>query len=67
MVESQYCQKFVLRQMYRKTLFRQNVPKFEISAEEIRLKKNNFFTIGPVVFPPRTQTYMTELKKMDYS
>jgi hypothetical protein len=44
-------------------LFRQNMYrnlKFP-TAEKSRLKKKQtFFAIGPVVFAPRTQTYVTE-------
>jgi hypothetical protein len=62
-VASQYCPKFVLRQMYRKTwfyiqnfLFRQNIKE-----------KTNFFTIGPVVYAPGTQTLCDRTKKWTIS
>jgi hypothetical protein len=47
-------------------LFRQNMCgnlKF-LTAEKIRFKKKQTFVIGPVVFAPRTQTYV--LHSMGY-
>jgi hypothetical protein len=67
MVESQYCSKFVLRQMYRKMWFLHY--KTFYFGKTSRCKKNyikekpNFFAISPVAFAPRTQTYVTELKE----
>jgi hypothetical protein len=61
-VESQYCPKFVLRQMYRKTWFYMYTTKLFISAKHV--PKLEIFAIGPVVFAPGTQTCAPELKKL---